>query len=61
MTVVFWESNYIATTATPGVYLTYESEFGKYLEGTIDGEQPNARVLLTHPVIYRGRGKMILT
>ena len=61
MMVVLWRSDYVAAAATSGMHLTYKPKFGEYLEGTIDSEQPNAGMLLTYPVIYRGRGKMILT
>jgi len=60
MTVVLQRSYYVAAAATSGMYLTYKAKFSKYLEGAIDGDQPNGGVLLTHPVIYRDRGKMIL-
>lgn len=31
---------------------------GKYLQGAVDGNQPNVGISLTHPLVHGSRGKM---
>ncbi len=60
MMVVLLGPNYVATAATSGVYGTDKSKLGKYIQGAIDGNQSNARVLLMHPLVHLSRSKMLL-
>jgi len=51
----------IAATVVPGMHLTDKPQLGKQLQSAINSDQPDARVLLMHPLIYGGWCKVVMT
>jgi hypothetical protein len=50
----------IAPAITSEVHFTDETESGEYLKSTINGNQPDARVLLRYPVVQCGWSKVFV-
>jgi len=49
----------VAATVAPGVHLTDEPQLGKDVKGAVDGDQTDARALLTNPSVYLSRGEVV--
>jgi hypothetical protein len=49
----------VAATVAPGVHLTDKAELGKDVKGAIDGNQTDARALLTDFIMYLSRGEVV--
>lgn len=60
MVVMLWSTDCIAAAATSGVQLADESQFGKHLEGPVNGYKPDIGVDLPHLLVYRSRSQMVL-
>jgi hypothetical protein len=59
MVVPNWLPHEIAPATAPGMHLTDETQLSEYRQGTIDSNQPDARVFLANPMTYRRRGKVV--
>ena len=51
----------VAPAASSRVHFTDKPEPGQYLQGAVYGNQPDAGVLLTYPVIYRRRSQVLIS
>ena len=60
MMVLVRSSHQVAPAVAAGVNLTDETEPGKYVQRAVHGNESDAGVLLTHPVVYHGRRKMVV-
>ena len=60
MVVMLWSTDCIAAAATSGVQFADEPQFGKHLEGPVNGYQPDVGVKLTHLLVYCSRSQVVL-
>jgi hypothetical protein len=51
----------VASVITRDMYLTDKTKSGEYLKSTINGYQSDAGVLMAYPLMYFGRGKVLVT
>ena len=49
----------VAATVAPGVHLTDKAELGKDVKSAIDGDQTDARALLSNLIVYLSRGEVV--
>ena len=54
-----WSANGIAAAAPASVEFTDKSQLGQYLQGAVDGGEPDTGVVLVHPLIYGRWGEVV--
>jgi len=60
MVVVLRDTGGIAVAATSSVELADKFQPGKYVQGAVNGHQPNTGVVLTHLLVDGSRGEVVL-
>jgi len=56
---VLWGADGIAAAAPASMEFTDKSQLGQYVQGAVDGYQPNIWTFLMHLLIYGSRGEVV--